>query len=131
MKIDSERFQVKEGEKVRLDNRPTHIKPLYSSKDEYRDMLADHVGELSKIQDMMYAHDRYSLLVIFQAMDAAGKDSAISMSCQESTRRAVLWFPSSIPALKNSTTTSYGALLDGFRNVGRSEFSIVLIMKKC
>jgi len=77
MKIDSTRFQVKEGEKVRLHNRPTHIKPLYSSKDEYRDMLADHVSELSKIQDLMYAHYRYSLLVIFQAMDAAGKDSAI------------------------------------------------------
>jgi PPK2 family polyphosphate:nucleotide phosphotransferase len=77
MKMDSKDFRVEEGEKFRLQDRRTRLKPLYASKDEYRDMLAEHVGELSRLQEMLYAYDRYSLLVIFQAMDAAGKDSAI------------------------------------------------------
>ncbi len=77
MRIDSKQFRVAEKEKVRLDSRPTCLKPLYDSKEEYRDVLAEHVRELSAIQELLYAHDRYSLLVIFQAMDGAGKDSAI------------------------------------------------------
>jgi len=77
MKIDSKQFRVAEKENVRLDGRPTGLKALYASKEEYRDVLAEHVRELSEIQDLLYAHNRYSLLVIFQAMDGAGKDSAI------------------------------------------------------
>lgn len=77
MKIDSREFRVSEREKVRLDDRPTYLKPLCESKDEYHKVLAEHVGELSALQTMLYAHHRYSLLLIFQAMDAAGKDSAI------------------------------------------------------
>jgi PPK2 family polyphosphate:nucleotide phosphotransferase len=77
MKIDSKQFRVAEKEDIRLDGRPTGLKPLYASKEEYHDVLAEHVRELSEIQDLLYAHNRYSLLVIFQAMDGAGKDSAI------------------------------------------------------
>jgi PPK2 family polyphosphate:nucleotide phosphotransferase len=77
MKIDSKQFRVGEGEEVHLHNRPTHLKALYATKDEYRDAQAEHVRQLSRLQELLYAHDRYSLLVIFQAMDAAGKDSAI------------------------------------------------------
>jgi PPK2 family polyphosphate:nucleotide phosphotransferase len=77
MKIDSKQFRVAGKEDVRLDGRPTALKPLYDSKDEYRDVLVEHVRELSEVQERLYAHDRYSLLVIFQAMDGAGKDSAI------------------------------------------------------
>jgi len=77
MKIDSKQFRVAEKENVRLDGRPTALKPLYDSKEDYRDALAEHVRELSEVQERLYAHDRYSLLVIFQAMDGAGKDSAI------------------------------------------------------
>jgi len=77
MKIDSKQFRVAEKENIRLDSRPTGLKALYASKEEYRDVLAEHVRELSEVQDLLYAHNRYSLLVIFQAMDGAGKDSAI------------------------------------------------------
>jgi len=77
MKIDSKQFRVAEKESVRLDDRPTGLKPLYDSKEEYLDVLGEHVRELSEVQERLYAHDRYSLLVIFQAMDGAGKDSAI------------------------------------------------------
>jgi PPK2 family polyphosphate:nucleotide phosphotransferase len=77
MKIDSKQFRVGEGEEFRLRDRPTNLKPLYATKEEYRDVLDEHVREMSTLQELLYAHDRYSLLVIFQAMDAAGKDSAI------------------------------------------------------
>jgi len=58
MKIDSKQFRVAEKENVRLDGRPTGLKPLYDSKEEYRDVLAEHVRELSEVQELLYAHDR-------------------------------------------------------------------------
>ncbi len=70
-------FRVEEDSKVNLKKWPTEIKPFYHSKDHYQGILAQHIKELSARQNMLYAHDRYALLLIFQAMDAAGKDSAI------------------------------------------------------
>src|SRR5579863_10059292 len=70
-------FQVREGDKVDLKKWPTVVKPLFKSKKEYRTLLDDHIEELSSQQNLLYAADRYALLVIFQAMDAAGKDGAI------------------------------------------------------
>jgi PPK2 family polyphosphate:nucleotide phosphotransferase len=77
MKIKSNKFRIKEGETVNLDERPTHVKPCYSSKKQYRKMLAKHVKKLSELQRLHYASNRYAVLLIFQAMDAAGKDGAI------------------------------------------------------
>lgn len=77
MPIKIENFLVKERSKVRLKDWPTQIKPLYRSEDDYQKQLRDSTDKLSQLQDMLYAHDRYALLIIFQAMDAAGKDSAI------------------------------------------------------
>jgi PPK2 family polyphosphate:nucleotide phosphotransferase len=62
---------------VSLGKWPTRVQPFYKSKSEYERTLAEHVRKLSVLQDLLYAHDRYSLLLIFQAMDAAGKDGAI------------------------------------------------------
>jgi PPK2 family polyphosphate:nucleotide phosphotransferase len=70
-------FRVDEGAKVRLKHWPTRIAPYYRSKAGYEKLLAEHVDELRKLQDKHYAYNRYALLVIFQAMDAAGKDGAI------------------------------------------------------
>ena len=77
MRIDSKEFRVPEGETVRLKKWPTKVKPFYKSKKQYEKMLADHVEKLSDRQSVLYAHNRYALLLIFQAMDAAGKDGAI------------------------------------------------------
>jgi len=77
MKIDSKDFRVRTGEKVELAEWPTIVKPFCRSQDAYRELLAKHVGELSSLQRLHYASDRYALLLIFQAMDAAGKDGAI------------------------------------------------------
>jgi PPK2 family polyphosphate:nucleotide phosphotransferase len=77
MKIDCTPFRVDEGTEVRLKKWPTRVEPVYESKKQYRELLEKHVGQLSKMQQLHYADDRYSLLLIFQAMDAAGKDGAI------------------------------------------------------
>jgi PPK2 family polyphosphate:nucleotide phosphotransferase len=77
MKIDSETFRVKPGEKVRLNQWQTQIKPCYKSKEQYQEILDEHTAELSALQSLFYAFNRYSVLLIFQAMDAAGKDGAI------------------------------------------------------
>jgi len=77
MKINAEKFCVREGTKVRLKGWPTRVEDFYRSKDHYEKILAAHVEELQGLQNRFYAHHRYALLLIFQAMDAAGKDGAI------------------------------------------------------
>jgi PPK2 family polyphosphate:nucleotide phosphotransferase len=77
MKIKPKDFRVREGEKVNLKKWPTLVKPVYQSKEQYQEMLEEQVVELSDLQQLQYASNRYSVLLIFQAMDAAGKDGAI------------------------------------------------------
>ncbi len=77
MKIKSKEFCVQEGKQVNLKEWPTRVKPAYKSKKEYKKYLDEHVEELSELQRLHYASNRYALLLIFQAMDAAGKDGAI------------------------------------------------------
>jgi PPK2 family polyphosphate:nucleotide phosphotransferase len=78
LKEAPDRCRVGEGETVDLKKWPTSVKPLYRSKDEYHQLLADHVERLQKLQRLLYASNKFALLVIFQAMDAAGKDGAIA-----------------------------------------------------
>jgi PPK2 family polyphosphate:nucleotide phosphotransferase len=77
MRIKSKDFRVGPGEEVDLGEWPTSVKPFFTSKKQYRELLREHVGELSSLQQLHYASNRYALLVIFQGMDAAGKDGAI------------------------------------------------------
>lgn len=77
MRFDDEAFRIPDGEKVNLAKIPTRIDPVYSSKQQYKKMLADHVLQLSKLQQVHYADNRYAVMLIFQAMDAAGKDGVI------------------------------------------------------
>jgi PPK2 family polyphosphate:nucleotide phosphotransferase len=75
--INSNDFKVKSGTKVNLKKYDTKIKPYYDSKKEYKKLLKEQISEMSELQQMHYASNKYSLLLIFQAMDAAGKDSTI------------------------------------------------------
>ena len=77
MKVKSKDFRVQEGAKVDLKKWPTLVKPVYKSKKEYKKLLEEQVEELSELQRLHYASNRYAVLLIFQAMDAAGKDGAI------------------------------------------------------
>jgi len=76
-KINSDDFRVRAGKKVDLNKWPTRVKPVCDSKEEYERLLGEHVEKLSAHQSLLYASNRYAVLLIFQAMDAAGKDSAI------------------------------------------------------
>ena len=77
MKINSDDFRVDSGEKVRLEKWPTSVKPLCKSPEEYKYILEKHVTDLGEMQNMLYASNEYALLLVFQGMDGAGKDSAI------------------------------------------------------
>jgi PPK2 family polyphosphate:nucleotide phosphotransferase len=77
MKLNSEDYRVPEQGKVNLDKWPTKVKPVYTSTGHYQHLLAEHVAKLSSLQELHYASNRYAVLLIFQAMDAAGKDGAI------------------------------------------------------
>src|SRR3954467_4005837 len=77
MKLHAKEFRVREGENLKLAKWPTEVSPYYKSKDDYDQCLLEHIQELALLQNRLYAQNRYALLIIFQAMDAAGKDSAI------------------------------------------------------
>jgi len=78
MKIHPKDFRVADGRKVKLRKWPTRVRRVYGSDKQYRELLAADIAELRALQQLLYASDSYSLLLIFQAMDAAGKDGAIS-----------------------------------------------------
>ncbi len=76
-KINSEDFRVPQGKKVKLKNWPTLVKPVYETKESYKEILEEHVATLSTLQRLLYASNTYALLLIFQGIDSAGKDGAI------------------------------------------------------
>jgi len=77
MKITPKDFRVQPGHKVKLAQWPTTVKPYYETKAEYQELMGKHVAELSSLQQLHYACNRYALLLIFQGMDSAGKDGVI------------------------------------------------------
>jgi PPK2 family polyphosphate:nucleotide phosphotransferase len=77
MRINSKDFRVRQGDDVSLRKWPTKVDPVYKSKEQYQELLAKHVAKLSSQQQLLYASNRHAVLLIFQAMDAAGKDGAI------------------------------------------------------
>jgi PPK2 family polyphosphate:nucleotide phosphotransferase len=76
-KINSKDFRARPGAKVHLREWPTSVKPFFDSRKEYQKLLEAHVKELSMLQRLHAASSRYALLLIFQGMDAAGKDGVI------------------------------------------------------
>jgi PPK2 family polyphosphate:nucleotide phosphotransferase len=77
MKIHTKDFRVAEADEVDLRKWPTKVDPVYKSRDQYEKLLREHVEQLSAQQQLLYASNRHAVLLIFQAMDAAGKDGAI------------------------------------------------------
>ena len=77
MKINSKDFRVRPGKKFKLKEWPTKVKPFFKSKKQYQKLLEEHVEELNSLQQLHFASNRYALLLIFQGMDAGGKDGAI------------------------------------------------------
>jgi PPK2 family polyphosphate:nucleotide phosphotransferase len=78
MKINSSHFLLREGKnEVNLKKWPTLIDPVCSSKTQYQELLEQHVEQLKAMQQLLYSTNRCAVLLIFQGMDAAGKDGAI------------------------------------------------------
>ena len=77
MKSRSSDYRVREGDEVRLQKWPTDVEPIYQSKEHYQELLKDQVARLSSLQELLYASNKFAVLLIFQAMDAAGKDGVI------------------------------------------------------
>jgi PPK2 family polyphosphate:nucleotide phosphotransferase len=77
MKISINDFRVDEGKKIALKKWPTIVDPFYGEQQPYKKLLKVHIKSLSELQSLLYAANRYSLLIIVQAMDAAGKDGII------------------------------------------------------
>lgn len=75
MNIDQ--FRIKAGKNVDLSKHSADFTDGYMDKDQAKDDLAKNIERMAELQDMLYAQDVHSLLVVFQAMDAAGKDGAI------------------------------------------------------
>src|SRR5437870_3472620 len=76
MKITSDYFRV-HAKKFNIGKQPTSVNRYFKSKGDYQRILEEHTKQLSALQSLLYADDRYAVLLIFQAMDAAGKDGAI------------------------------------------------------
>jgi polyphosphate kinase 2 (PPK2 family) len=76
-KIRSKDFRMREGDEVDLKKWPTIVDPVYKSKERYQELLTDHATRLSSHQQLLYASNRYAILLVFQAMDAADKDGSI------------------------------------------------------
>jgi PPK2 family polyphosphate:nucleotide phosphotransferase len=78
VEINSNDFRVREGRQVDLKEWPTRVDPAYKNKRQYRELLSAHTKALSAQQELLYAANSHAILLIFQAMDAAGKDGAIA-----------------------------------------------------
>jgi len=77
MNIPTKNFHVPAGKKIQLKEWPTEVEPFFISKKEYKTILAEHVKQLSALQHLHYASSKNAILLIFQGMDASGKDGAI------------------------------------------------------
>ena len=77
MNIDSSLFKVPVGGQVDLKKWPTEVKPCFKSKKDYQHKLSEHVQALSLQQGLLYASNAYSILLVVQGMDTAGKDGVI------------------------------------------------------
>ena len=75
--INVKKLYAKPGKKVKLSDFDTEYKGKQLVKKEAESLLETGRRHLAEIQDMLYAHNQYSILIIFQAMDAAGKDGAV------------------------------------------------------
>jgi PPK2 family polyphosphate:nucleotide phosphotransferase len=77
-KMKTDDFRAPQGARIDLGKWPTRVAPVYRDDADYQDKLRSHVKKLSEQQERLYASSTYAVLLIFQAMDAAGKDGVIA-----------------------------------------------------
>ena len=77
MKFDTDQYRYDGNKKLTISKTPTKIDDLYDDKEEYHEVLAKQAAEIDDWQNRMFAHNHFGLLLVFQALDAAGKDGTI------------------------------------------------------
>ena len=75
--MDISKYRVPAKKNISLSDYPTDSSGKFKSREEADELLNKNIIKMAALQDKLYAHDKFALLLIFQAMDAAGKDSAI------------------------------------------------------
>ncbi|QJW92016.1 polyphosphate kinase 2 family protein [Spirosoma taeanense] len=75
--LDTDRFRYDGSKPLKIKKAPTKVDDLYEDGDEYETRLRQHAEQIDTWQNRMYADNRYGLVTIFQALDAAGKDGTI------------------------------------------------------
>ncbi len=73
----AEKYRIPEGKPVSLKDRPTDDEDKGVTKADGESLLNSDIVQLTNLQQKLYSNNRYSILIVFQAMDAAGKDSVI------------------------------------------------------
>ncbi len=104
-----ERWRVEDGSKFRLKDFPSDDTGDFKSRADAEELLAEGVRWLAEEQEKLYAQDKYGVLLIFQAMDAAGKDGTIKHVMSGINPAGARSIPSRRPTPRNWTTTSCGA----------------------
>lgn len=75
--FDLDRFRYDGSQPFKIKKAPTKVDDLYADKDDYESRRSEQAAEIDSWQEKMYAHNQYGLVVVFQALDAAGKDGTI------------------------------------------------------
>jgi PPK2 family polyphosphate:nucleotide phosphotransferase len=70
-------YRISGKRKINLSKASTSETDIYQSKIDAKEKLRENIDKLSELQEVLYAHDHYSVLIILQAMDTAGKDGII------------------------------------------------------
>src|SRR4028118_938022 len=96
--MNNDKFLISEGVKLKLKDHDTGFTGDYSGKDEAKVDLAANIKRLDELQEVLYAQNKHALLIIFQAMDAAGKDGAIEHVMSGLNPPGVQVFPAQQPA---------------------------------
>lgn len=134
-KLDFDRFKITDGNKFSLSDYPTENKIKDLDKEEGELLIQKDIEELATLQDVLYADNRHSVLIVIQAMDAAGKDGTIKhiMSGVNPSGVKVSSFKSpSSTELDHDYFWRHYAALPGKGEIGifnRSHYENVLITK--
>ena len=75
--MNTSKFLAKPGSKIQLSKADTSFTGEFPKKSDAKKLLTENIKRMAELQDKLYAQDKYSLLIVFQAMDAAGKDGTI------------------------------------------------------
>ncbi len=127
--MNIENFRVPQGKTLNLEDHPTNFTGDYTDKKQAVKDLKSNIKKLDELQSVLYAEDVHSILIIFQAMDAAGKDGAIKHVMSGLNPQGTQVFSFKQPSSEELDHGYLWRCMKAFRNVVASGFLIVRITK--